>query len=347
LVVGADNRCVGLPIQRGPIVDEEVVSVVVRASLILFLAIAAGACAGSGASNPMGGAGAGSGAGSGAAAGTGAAGTGTVADASSGGGSGGTSDGGGSAGTSSDAVEHAAAGATGTCATFALCDDFESANVQVGGKPDGTKWTVGAPNVTGTGALAIDDGQHHSGARSVKVTGQGGYSNHIFLTNSSAIATLGTTVWGRFYVRLADPLGDGHLTFLAMMDAHDGGKYLRMGGQAKILMWNRESDDATLPALSPVGIAQSEPLPTNQWLCLEFMVDGAQGLLRTWVDGAEIAGLHVDGTSTPDVDEQWLRKADWRPVLTDFALGWESYAGQAMTLWFDDVALDGARVGCL
>jgi len=232
------------------------------------------------------------------------------------------------------------------CATLALCDDFEGA--PVGGAPDATKWTVGAPDVTGTGTLAIDDSQHHSGARSVKVTGQGGYSNHIFFTNASVIATLGPVVWGRFYVRLTDALGDGHVTFLAMKDAQDGGKHVRMGGQSKILMWNRESDDATLPELSPAGIALSAPLPTNQWVCVELMVDGrAPAAMQTWLDGVALAGLHLDATPTPDVDEQWLRKPDWRPALTDFALGWESYAGQPMTLWFDDVALDGARIGCL
>jgi hypothetical protein len=234
------------------------------------------------------------------------------------------------------------------CASLALCDDFEGA--PVGGKPDATRWTVGAPNVTGTGALAIDDGQHHSGSRSVKVTGQGGYSNHIFFTNAAAIANLGPSVWARFWLRLSDALGDGHTTFLAMTDAADGGKHLRMGGQSKILMWNRESDDATLPALGPAGIAASRPLPAGQWLCVELNVDATTtpASLRTWVDGAEIAGLRVDATATPDVDidEQWLRKAGWRPSLTDFALGWESYAGQAMTLWFDDVALDRVRIGC-
>ena len=246
-----------------------------------------------------------------------------------------------------DAASDVGAGGPRACAALALCDDFEGA--PVGGPPDPTRWTVGAPDVTGTGTLAIDDTQHHSGARSVEVTGEGGYSNHIFFTNADVIAKLGPVVWGRFYVRLSDALGDGHVTFLAMKDAEPSadGKHLRMGGQSTILMWNRESDDATLPALSPAGIAQSEALPTDQWLCVEFMVDEGAGQLRTWVDGAELAGLRVDGTPTPDVDEQWLRLPDWRPALTDFALGWESYAGQAMTLWFDDVALDGARVGCL
>ncbi|HVZ70901.1 MAG TPA: hypothetical protein VHJ20_00885 [Polyangia bacterium] len=37
----------------------------------------------------------------------------------------------------------------------------------------------------------------------------------------------------------------------------------------------------------------------------------------------------------------------WHPSLADVSLRWESYAGQALTLWFDDVALDGARMGCL
>ena len=236
---------------------------------------------------------------------------------------------------------------TRTCGALALCDDFEGR--PVGGSPDPARWMVGAPDLTGTGALAIDDAQHHSGARSVKVTGQGGYSNHIFFSNRTVIGTLGPVVWARFYVRLSDALGDGHVTFLAMADAGAGGKHVRMGGQSKILMWNRESDDATLPALSPAGIAASEPLPTGQWLCVELMIDqGSGGMpasMRTWVDGAEIAGLHLDATPTPDIDEQWLRQA-WHPMLTDFALGWESYAGQAMTLWLDDVALDAHRVGC-
>jgi len=240
------------------------------------------------------------------------------------------------------------AGGARPCVALALCDDFEGA--AAGGPPDPARWAVGAPDTTGTGTLAIDDAQHHSGARSVKVTGKGGYSNHIFITNAAAIGALGPVVWARFYLRLASALGDGHATFLAMKDGHDGGKHLRMGGQASILMMNRESDDATLPALSPMGIAASEPLPTDRWLCLELMIDATAPMpttMRTWVDGAEIAGLHLDGVSTPDIDEQWLRRTDWRPALTDFALGWESYAGQDLTLWFDDVALDARRVGCL
>ncbi|WP_243639729.1 hypothetical protein [Micromonospora sp. MW-13] len=92
-------------------------------------------------------------------------------------------------------------------------------------------------------------------------------------------------------------------------------------------------------------MALSVPLATGRWSCLEFMVDGAQGLLRTWVDGTAVAGLTVDGTPTHDIDGQWLNRT-WRPQLTDLRLGWESYGDGSDTLWFDDVAVGSSRVGC-
>ena len=39
--------------------------------------------------------------------------------------------------------------------------------------------------------------------------------------------------------------------------------------------------------------------------------------------------------------------ANWRPNLTDLKIGWESYGGGGNdTLWFDDVVLSTARIGC-
>src|SRR5450432_1177013 len=80
---------------------------------------------------------------------------------------------GGSAGT----AEAGSAGGRG-CAALTLCDDFESAAVD--GPPDASKWKVGAPNVAGTGTLAIDGTQAHRGTKSVRVNGKDTYNNHIF-----------------------------------------------------------------------------------------------------------------------------------------------------------------------
>jgi hypothetical protein len=190
----------------------------------------------------------------------------------------------------------------------------------------------------------VDATQAHSGTQSVKVTGAGGYCNHVFF-GSSVVASLSQTIWLRFYVRVETALGDSHVTFLAMHDAHDG-KDLRMGGQNSVLMFNRELDDATLPVMSPAGVAQSVALTPLRWTCVEVVIDEAARGLRTWVDGAPVAGLVIGAVSTPDVDEEWHRSAVWAPQLTDARFGWESYGGTAETLWFDDVAISESRIGC-
>ena len=231
--------------------------------------------------------------------------------------------------------------ATVSCADLPLCDDFESAAAD--GPPNAAKWKVGAPNGMGTGTLAVDGTQAHSGTKSVRVTGKANYNNHIFFYNETAVAGIGKLVFGRMFVRFGQALADGHTTFMTMKDTVDM-KDLRMGGQMKILMYNRELNDATLPELSPMGIAKSlSPMP-NTWICLEFKIDGNTGEIQTWADGNEILGLHADGTPTQDIDGQWV-SGKYKPSLSDIKFGWESYAGGDMTLWFDDVALARSASG--
>ncbi|WP_447008251.1 cellulose-binding domain-containing protein [Saccharothrix isguenensis] len=224
------------------------------------------------------------------------------------------------------------------CGTAALCDDFEQ---QTGTTPAG-RWTVGAANCTGQGTVAIDDSVARSGSKSVRVNGAAGYCNHIFF--GTPVSGSGP-VHGRFYVRHTTALPMAHVTFMAMKDSADGGKDLRMGGQNSALQWNRESDDATLPEQSPVGVSKSKPLPTGQWNCVQFTVDPA-GKIATSLNGAPVEGLQADGVATPDVDRQWMAKTGWRPAVTDLRLGWESYGDGANTLWYDDVAVGSSPIGC-
>lgn len=238
-------------------------------------------------------------------------------------------------------TESADATPKGGCADTLLCDDFESP--KSGGAP-GPQWTVKSLDCAGTGTLAIDSTIAHGGKQSLLVKGRGGYCNHVFI-QSSAIASATTDVYARFFVRVESALGAGHTTFLAMTDANDGNKHVRMGGQNAVLMYNRESDDATLPVMSPAGTAMSKPLAPATWTCVELHVDQKAGTLETWIDGVAVSGLAENGTPVADVSTQWLSRA-WKPSLTTFALGWESYAGQDMDLRFDDVALAGHRIGC-
>ncbi|GAB2847268.1 cellulose-binding domain-containing protein [Lentzea nigeriaca] len=224
------------------------------------------------------------------------------------------------------------------CPSGAFCDGFEN---QTGTTPAGD-WSLMFPNCQGSGTATVDSSTAHSGTRSVRINGRAGYCNHVFLATSRGMSTSGQYV--RFFVRHTTALPESHVTFVAMKDTNDGGKDLRMGGQNRALQWNRESDDATLPEQSPAGVAQSVPLAVNQWACVEFGITGSE--LRTWLNGTEVSGLHADGTPTPDVDAQWLRRGGWRPALANFRLGWESYGNGDDTLWFDDVVMAPSRIGC-
>jgi hypothetical protein len=230
----------------------------------------------------------------------------------------------------------------GGCGSAVLCDGFEG---QSAGAPGGA-WSTTYPNCQGSGTASVDTTVAHTGTHSLRVNGAAGYCNHVFVGATGSLSGVGPVWYARFYVRHTTALPASHVTFVAMRDANDGGNDLRMGGQNGALQWNRQSDDATLPEQSPAGVALSVPLPVNQWSCVEFMVNGSAGTMQTWLNGTEVAGLHEDGTPTQNIDSQWLNRANWRPSLTDFRLGWESYGDGADTLWFDDVALGASRVGC-
>jgi hypothetical protein len=228
------------------------------------------------------------------------------------------------------------------CDATVFCDGFEN---QTGTVPSG-RWSISTPDCSGTGTATVDSTVAHTGSKSVRVSGGASYCNHVFIDDTADMPAAGPDVFVRFWVMHTTPLPTGHVTFVAMTDAANGGTSLRLGGQNGALMWNRQSDDATLPDQSPAGVAQSVTLPVNTWQCIEFEVNSANGDINTWVNGTLVPGLTEDGVATPNVSDQWLDNPGWRPDLTDLRLGWESYASETDTLWFDDVALSSARIGC-
>ena len=147
------------------------------------------------------------------------------------------------------------------------------------------------------------------------------------------------------FSKASKALTDSHVTFITMDDASQGtNKHLRIGGQSKILMYNRESDDATLPSLSPNGIAASKALPVGAFHCLEYHL-GTDGTIETWLDSTAISALTIKpGTTNPNGDQ--FQRSVYKPKITSVNFGWESYGSDSNTLWFDDVAIASKRVGC-
>ncbi|GGS10560.1 MULTISPECIES: cellulose-binding domain-containing protein [Streptomyces] len=227
------------------------------------------------------------------------------------------------------------------CGGAALCSDFEN---QAGTSPSGD-WRFTAPDCQGTGTATIDTAVAHSGAKSLRVDGRAGYCNHAFVAATTDLSTVGPVLYVRMWVRHTTALPSSHVTFVSMPDSSQGGRALRVGGQNGALQWNRESDDATLPAQSPAGVALSKPLPTGSWQCLRFAIDTSAPKLDTWLGDQQVPGLHADGVPTQDIDQQWLSRTT-PPRPTALRLGWESYGTGDDTLWFDDVAVGSAPIGC-
>ncbi len=229
------------------------------------------------------------------------------------------------------------------CGTLAICDSFESQTL--GAAPSGS-WQMIYPDCQGTGTALVDSAQAHTGSKAIKVDGKTGYCNHVFFGNTTNVSAIGPVVYVRLFVRPSTALGTDHITFIAMKDTVEA-KNLRFGGQGQVMAWNRESDDATAPSMSPVGISTSVGMPINQWSCLELKVDGTNGYLQAWLNGTDIPGLTVDGTATADIDQAWITsKPSWHPSLSDIKFGWESYSSGDNVLWIDDVALGSSRIGC-
>ncbi|KAI8808855.1 hypothetical protein BJ742DRAFT_806649 [Cladochytrium replicatum] len=210
----------------------------------------------------------------------------------------------------------------------------------------GSTWTLVQPTCAGSGTAAIDSSFARTGSKSLKVNGAGSFCNHIF-AETSAISSLSSgSAYVRFWIYHTTALPTDHTTFITMVDDNDGGRNIRMGGQSGILDWNRESDDATCPSLSPNGIAQTVTLPTNSWQCFEYMISNT-GKLSAWLNEAAIVGMTVDGVATTDIDAAWVSgKPNWAPKVSVLRLGWESYASASNTVWYDDVVIGSSRIGC-
>jgi len=205
-----------------------------------------------------------------------------------------------------------------------------------------TTWPIYAVDCNQGGKVTLDSTTAHTGKNSMRVDGAGGYCGHIFFGTTKIPSG---DVYVRTWLKASTALTDSHVSFITMPDTAEGtGEHLRIGGQSKILMFNRQVDDATLPDLSPLGIASSTALPVGSWQCFEYHL-GTDGTVETWLNGTAIAGL----TSKPGVTNtnavQW-QSSTIKPKITAVYFGWESYGDDVNTFWYDDIVVKSTRIGC-
>ncbi len=222
---------------------------------------------------------------------------------------------------------------SGPCTTQGteLCDDFET------GQIDTRLWTI---QKNGAAKMSVDAERVHGGKFALHVKAIPGMHNIGGLMETRTFPARNNVFYTRLFAYFSPDLASGpspayHQGFIVargkntLGDAHVG---LGSHGEKKFLGYNFYSVPRT-----EFGKTTTAPIPPNQWLCLELMLDTTGPLVRrAWIDGAEQKEL-FNSTADPPAPKfesvfVGLMQYHDTPVLTD--------------MWVDDVRVSSQRIGC-
>lgn len=235
-----------------------------------------------------------------------------------------------------------------------FCEDFES------GTLDTATWKTG-----GT-APVIDELQAARGQKALHVTQGQGNSQ---LRTSAVFPAKNGRYWGRAFVYFnamphfssdADSLSYSHWTVIAATGSGVAGE-VRIGGQLQkryqnatpLNFWGVGTDNRNEPEGTgdwtnadddPKGAAQ--PVVEKQWQCVEWMGDYTTDETKFFLDGVEHPSLATTPTTKHggNPDKPFLL-----PEFNAIWFGWAEYQAttQKFELWFDEIAIDAERIGCV
>jgi hypothetical protein len=242
--------------------------------------------------------------------------------------------------------------------TIIVQDNFDAqAN---GAAPDSAKWQL-YPDYAPPQQPIIDSMRSHSAPNASKSRG-----NPSFLIPRQG-GVLGGMIApsNKFYVRVwvnfekATAMVGNHSTFLVGSVAKDNsGTELRLGfssnqnGKPEMLDLNlqnasdggevtRYSNGFTDGGNSANFPSMGVQFNANQWYCLEALFDGMGSEFRLWINDTENMEMHVhdfSGNTTPRVA--------WGPMFNYLKIGTQDFSGQIGQIWYDDVFVGTAPIGC-
>jgi hypothetical protein len=229
----------------------------------------------------------------------------------------------------------AADAATDPCAQrpgLRFCDTFERLGSEAGALP--SPWQIQI-NGDATAIVALDSSKAHSGTHSVHVTGTG-FQTFFALHDTSILPAPNGRFFVRAFIRMEQPLTDGHNTFFVadLQATPGGGNAARVGEQFDMLMMTVAGDaHAYLSNQNHFndGLPGVQFTP-GAWTCIETLFDAPHTEIDVWVDGHEVPDMHPTNITQDTYD-----------VLH---FGFEKYAGPVTDIWYDDIAVGTERIGC-
>jgi hypothetical protein len=127
----------------------------------------------------------------------------------------------------------------------------------------------------------------------------------------------------------------------------------RLGGELDSGLRLKANYETTPPVRSDCRRHSARKLPLARWTCVEWHFDGATNEMQYWIDGEELADIHVIGRGAgPDSDcaHQEDLHGEWLapPAFQSLYMGFERYdvSSNDQNLWIDDVVISPRRVTC-
>jgi hypothetical protein len=239
---------------------------------------------------------------------------------------------GGSAGATGSGGSSAGATGSGACpANATFCSGFEDS-----GLPSGAKYEPDYQKADWAMYMAIDTTQKHAGKSSllVKAATGSGYSPRLL-----SVAVPGSTFWVRAYMRSDVDIGQAeHNAFMEAMVSKSGASdpgdpnldSMEIAEQYCQVVLNHSDEVVTSNNSGMACGTTGALLPKDTWHCVEAFFDGPNGAVQVYANGAKI-----------------IDKSGWTKLSYGaFSFGFEQFHGPSRNMWYDDVAVAAARIGC-
>lgn len=213
-----------------------------------------------------------------------------------------------------------------------FCDTFERATPGTASLP--APWQIQI-NGDATAIVAVDGTTAHSGSRSIHVTGTG-FQTFFTLHDTSVLPGPAGRFYLRLFIRLLQPMTDGHNTFVVadLFAMPGGGNAARVGEQFAMLMMT-VGGDAHAYLSHQNHFNDGKPgvqFTPGTWSCVEMLFDAPHTEIDVWVDGVEVPDMHPTNITQDAYDT--------------LHFGFEKYAGPPSEIWYDDIAVGTERIGC-
>jgi hypothetical protein len=216
-----------------------------------------------------------------------------------------------------------------------FCEDFESNGI------NSNKWNTSVQN---GGRGSVSGAKAKDGSKSLNIVTQNVNGSHFFLEPKNVFPITGNHYFGRAYLYIDGQLPQGHnlvLSTSSLVDGNIAAHRLDANKNSFNSRYTHKSISHIHGGLRiPTNGSQDYKFPADQWVCIEWELNGSQNSMRYWFNSVFASALEIKGNESPI----------WRAgQFSGLKLGWQAYQAQNMSysFYWDSIVLAKQRIGCL